>query len=119
MSRLSREIRLHRRGGIPRKVGLSMRRRSLAIGLVLATGRFLMLVGVLGMVAWSYSIWGSELSPLRHLLVPSLVMVAVSIVIRLALLKTVRWMGRAMRLERRRKLIREAVRSKSQITRKL
>lgn len=118
MSRLSKEVRLHRHGGIPRKVRRSIRRRSHAIAAVIALGRFFMLLGVLGLVAWSYALWGSEATPLRHLFWPAIALIVASVAIRLGVLRWVAWMRRALRLQKKKIEVREFVRSRSQIVRK-
>lgn len=118
MSRLSKEVRLHRRGGIPRKVRRSIRRRSHAIAGVIALGRFFMMLGVLGLVAWSYALWGSEATPLRHLFWPAIALIFVSVIIRMALLRWVAWIRRALRLQKKKQEVRDYVRSRSQIVRK-
>jgi hypothetical protein len=53
-----------------------LRRRALIAGLLKAAGRFLSLLGVLLLSAWSYSLWGSIDTPLRSLLIPGVVLLA-------------------------------------------
>lgn len=96
-----------------------LRRRALLAGLAQALSRFSMLLGVLLLVAWSYSIWGSEVSPLGALLVPAVVLMVLSILIRLVLGWVLRWIRRAVAIDRRRRRIQQRVRFSKMSVKKL
>lgn len=54
-------------------------RRSLLIALVQAVARLMTMMGVLLLTLWSYSVWGSDESPLARLLFPGLLLLALGI----------------------------------------
>lgn len=46
-------------------------RKWLIAAILAAVARFLMLLSVLFLTSWSYTVWGNPESPLRHLLLPA------------------------------------------------
>ncbi|CAN5339747.1 hypothetical protein BH09SUM1_BH09SUM1_16190 [soil metagenome] len=87
-----------------------IRRRSFYIGLAIAGARFLNLLGFAMLVLWSYSLWGSETSPLASLLIPGIILIVISIALRILIVWLARWMGRATRLQQRRRAVQRKVR---------
>ncbi len=73
--------------------------------------RFLVWIGLILLAAWSYSVWGSEYSPLRHLLVPALIALGIALVIQLFVYVALKWLRRAAVLAVRRAQIRDRIRS--------
>ncbi|MCC6547574.1 hypothetical protein IT570_10440 [Candidatus Sumerlaeota bacterium] len=94
-------------------------RRSLWIGLGMAIARLVMFFGVVMLVAWSYSIWGSEHSPLAGLLLPGLALIGVSLLMRFVLYELTRWLARLLLLERRRVDLHRQIRTSREAIQKL
>lgn len=104
---------------LPSRVRRAVHKNSMYIGMVMAVARFLTLLGWLLLAAWSYSIWGSTASPLRHLLIPSAVAFIVAIIVRIALSRLTAWTRRAIRVQDNREIVQEKVRLSASENRKL
>lgn len=84
--------------------------RSMMLGIGLGLARFFLTVGILFLVAWSYSLWGSAGTPLRHLLAPAIVLIGAGIIARMILREILHWTRRAHWIHHRRVKVREKVR---------
>ena len=102
-----------------RQLQRTLRRRSFIAGLLLALARFFLLLGMIFLVLWSYSVWGSTPSPLGALLWPAWILIAASLGLRLFFGWYAKVLHRAERIERRREKIREKIRFSKLSTRKL
>lgn len=99
----------------PTRILRVMQARQLFVGLGLAVDWFFWLLGILLLTAWSYSVWGSASSPLRHLFWPGVGLMLVSVVIRLVLRGVMRWTHRTLQLQRRRSEVQRRVRATREI----
>lgn len=84
--------------------------RAIVSGMTLGLARSLNLLGLVLLVAWTYSRWGSERSPLAVLLWPALILIALSWLLRLTSRAWMPWMKRATRAITRRREVQEQVR---------
>ena len=75
----------------------SVERRAVLLGMGLGFSRFLITMGVLAVVGWSYTVWGSAESPLRHLLRPGMALMILGVLSEQIVLV---WIRRATTLER-------------------
>jgi hypothetical protein len=110
---MSRHGKLKRRSmlsAIPMRVSRAITWRSAIVGTALAISRFFLLSSLLLLTAWSYSLWGSENSPLRHLLFPALILLLLSLLIRLVIIEVMEWTHRAVRVQNRRSDIQQKIR---------
>lgn len=102
-----------------RHLSRALWRRSILSGLLLAVANFLMLLGVSLLTLFTYSLWGSEASPLRFLLWPAVGAMVLSVVLRIVVNRYMRLVHRAAQIDRRRRKIHEKIRFSKLSVRKL
>lgn len=102
-----------------RLIRRSIEQRSAYLAFGMAVARFLTLLGVILLTMWSYSVWGSDTSPLALLLWPAIAILLVSLLLRSILHWVRRWIVRASLLERRRLVLRDRIRMSQAAIRKL
>ena len=116
---MARQARNRQRKHNLRFIRRAAHRRSLWIGFAMAVARLVMFFGVVMLVAWSYSIWGSEQSPLAALLIPGLFFIGLSILLRVILSQLTHWLARLLLLERRRIDLHRQIRTSREAIQKL
>lgn len=79
-----------------RRFCMSLAGRVVLVALLIGLSRGLFAGGLMALVAWTYVLWGSESSPLRHLLQPALLAIATGILMGQIVRLVLTW-GRPMR----------------------
>jgi hypothetical protein len=79
-------------------------RCSVLTGLAFALTKMVEVLALIAITAWSYSVWGNDLSPLAYLLVPSLWLVGLAVALRgcawLFMFRTTHWHRTELSLRR-------------------
>lgn len=97
--------------GLERRVIAVLRWRELLVGVASSLRQLLFILGLLLSVLWSYSVWGSEDSPLSRLLWAAIGCFALSFALWIGVRLSMGWLRRAARVQRRRREVRERLRA--------